>query len=304
MCTNETLLKIDNIISRINGTIKTFSPEFVFFKPTHQKLRHDKSEAAYFNNVDYYYGLFFERGDVFKRDILQKIQLYNLDYPMVKTGIDLIHDLRTFKSHTLDKSRPHDRRIINNVEKWYYTTVGSKTPTQSEIIQCSTELNEKALMILECIEACLTRIKVDSNYEAIIQNMVKINSNYFPDFAIEEKFSKAIREMQLSLDATALTKKYSNTIRGKMELLDNTDSEQREINLERCVEELLYTSKDIPCPLSATDIMGIYGISQGKNVGKLKQAAVAIFETDIFMTADEIAEKLIEKYPIGDYGGA
>lgn len=53
-----TIQMIEAEISEINGAIALLNPEFIYFKDTQQILRSDKTEAAYFNNIDYYYVLF------------------------------------------------------------------------------------------------------------------------------------------------------------------------------------------------------------------------------------------------------
>ena len=49
-----TIQMIEAEISEINGAIALLNPEFIYFKDTQQILRSDKTEAAYFNNIDYY----------------------------------------------------------------------------------------------------------------------------------------------------------------------------------------------------------------------------------------------------------
>ena len=48
-----TIQMIEEEISEINKVVKLLNPEFVYFKDTQQVLRSDKTEAAYFNNIDY-----------------------------------------------------------------------------------------------------------------------------------------------------------------------------------------------------------------------------------------------------------
>lgn len=50
------------MIKQINDMTKKMESNILFFSETHQKLRSDiENEAAYYVNIDYFYGLFFER---------------------------------------------------------------------------------------------------------------------------------------------------------------------------------------------------------------------------------------------------
>ena len=110
---------ISEMIDQINDAVKKMDSNIIFFSTTHQELRVDiESKVAYYVNIDYFYGLFFERCDIYKELIMQKISLFNLEYEKVKSSISLIHDLRTYKSHTLDKVKVHDKNVIERVKKW------------------------------------------------------------------------------------------------------------------------------------------------------------------------------------------
>ena len=53
---------ISDLINQINYTVNKMNKSLIFFSTTHQELRFDiENEAAYYVNVDYFYGLFFER---------------------------------------------------------------------------------------------------------------------------------------------------------------------------------------------------------------------------------------------------
>ena len=56
------LLIISEMIKQINDVTKKMESNILFFSETHQKLCSDiENEAAYYVNIDYFYGLFFER---------------------------------------------------------------------------------------------------------------------------------------------------------------------------------------------------------------------------------------------------
>ncbi|MGN0244670.1 MAG: hypothetical protein ACI4DK_01745 [Lachnospiraceae bacterium] len=93
--------------------MREIQPIYQYWK----ELRVDiENEAAYYVNIDYFYGLFFERCDIYREFIMQKVLLFNLEYEKVKTSMALIHDLRTYKSHTLDKVKAHDKEVIERIE--------------------------------------------------------------------------------------------------------------------------------------------------------------------------------------------
>lgn len=50
---------ISDLINQINYTVNKMNKSLIFFSTTHQELRFDiENEAAYYVNVDYFYGLF------------------------------------------------------------------------------------------------------------------------------------------------------------------------------------------------------------------------------------------------------
>ena len=53
------LLMISEKIKQINDAVNKMESSIVFFSATHQELRLDiEREAAYYVNIDYFYGLF------------------------------------------------------------------------------------------------------------------------------------------------------------------------------------------------------------------------------------------------------
>lgn len=93
---------ISEKISQISQEFYALDKRINFFSDTHQVIREDvENEGAFYNNIDFFYGLFYERCDVYRNYIMQKIQLYHLDYDNVKTAMELLHDLRTYKSHMI-----------------------------------------------------------------------------------------------------------------------------------------------------------------------------------------------------------
>ena len=55
---------ISEKIEQINELFCELDDGLVFFSDTHQQIREDiNNEGAYYNNIDYFYGLFYERCD-------------------------------------------------------------------------------------------------------------------------------------------------------------------------------------------------------------------------------------------------
>ena len=83
-------IKLSKILQKINSINDLFSrlnKELIFFSPTHQRLRCDiENEAAWLNNIDFYYGLFYERCDIYWDYIFQKVMVYGGDYEGLKEG--------------------------------------------------------------------------------------------------------------------------------------------------------------------------------------------------------------------------
>lgn len=287
------VLVIMEKIKQINDAINKMENSIVFFSETHQKLRPDiEKEGAYYVNIDYFYGLFYERCDIYINFIMQKIQLYNLEYEKIKVSISLIHDLRTYKSHTLDKRKLHDKEVIDRVEKWHFRLIGSKKISDENYIVCSKHLLELGNEILDAILSCIRRIEVDERKEYIIQEMLMLKDNYCPDFYIEHQFNEVMLGLELKADAHMLTKRYGKEIRTKMKLFSSLSEGERDKKVNLLLEQILF-SKDINiCPLGGEKIMLEFGLKPGPELGRLKRKAMELSQEDPYRSEAQILELL------------
>lgn len=284
---------ISEKIEQINELFCELDDRLVFFSDTHQQIREDiNNEGAYYNNIDYFYGLFYERCDMYKNIIMQKIQFYNLDYNTVKKSMNLLHDLRTYKSHTLDKNKNHDKLIIENVEKWYFQILGKKRVSLEDIELCSIELNKIICIIINSFIKCIEHIKSDQKRNKIIEEIIQAKNGYYPDYYIETLFKQVTDKLELPMDAYILTKKYAKSIRDKMKIYQPIRKEKAEEEIKLIMEEIIFSDKLGICPLSAEDIMKEFQLEPGKKLGKLKKMAIDLADKNLYITKDEILEEL------------
>lgn len=228
---------ISEKIEQINELFCELDDRLVFFSDTHQQIREDiNNEGAYYNNIDYFYGLFYERCDMYKNIIMQKIQFYNLDYNTVKKSMNLLHDLRTYKSHTLDKNKNHDKLIIENVEKWYFQILGKKRVSLEDIELCSIELNKIICIIINSFIKCIEHINSDQKRNKIIEEIIQAKNGYYPDYYIETLFKQVTDKLELPMDAYILTKKYAKSIRDKMKIYQPIRKEKAEEEIKLIME--------------------------------------------------------------------
>ena len=284
---------ISEKIEQINELFCELDDRLVFFSDTHQQIREDiNNEGAYYNNIDYFYGLFYERCDMYKNIIMQKIQFYNLDYNTVKKFMNLLHDLRTYKSHTLDKNKNHDKLIIENVEKWYFQILGKKRVSLEDIELCSIELNKIICIIINSFIKCIEHINSDQKRNKIIEEIIQAKNGYYPDYYIETLFKQVTDKLELPMDAYILTKKYAKSIRDKMKIYQPIRKEKAEEEIKLIMEEIIFSDKLGICPLSAEDIMKEFQLEPGKKLGKLKKMAIDLADKNLYITKDEILEEL------------
>lgn len=284
---------ISEKIEQINELFCELDDGLVFFSDTHQQIREDiNNEGTYYNNIDYFYGLFYERCDMYKNIIMQKIQFYNLDYNTVKKSMNLLHDLRTYKSHTLDKNKNHDKLIIENVEKWYFQILGKKRVSLEDIELCSIELNKIICIIINSFIKCIEHINSDQKRNKIIEEIIQAKNGYYPDYYIEILFKQVTDKLELPMDAYILTKKYAKSIRDKMKIYQPIRKEKAEEEIKLIMEEIIFSDKLGICPLSAEDIMKEFQLEPGKKLGKLKKMAIDLADKNLYITKDEILEEL------------
>lgn len=293
-----TIQMIEEEISEINKVVKLLNPEFVYFKDTQQVLRSDKTEAAYFNNIDYYYVLFIERDDVFSKFIEEKILLYKLDYQNVISYLEIIHDLRTYKSHRIDMNLQRERNIVNRVKKWYFEYVGTQNPSIEEKILCIPILNKMAYLILLNVHKCLERINKDSRRDSIIDEMKVVQEKYLPDYVIIEEAEKVIKNMQIQVDSYKFVKRFGSQIKKKMELYVNDSKETKIKILKLCIEDVLVKNKIGLCPLSYNRIKEVYQNRTEKELVDLKKRAAQISDDNMFLTAENILQILLKEIPL------
>ena len=266
-----------------------------FFSKTHQVFEENvEKELAFENNINYFYGLFFERCAIYKSFILQKIKLYKLDYDKVFLNINLIHSIRTYKNHTLNNNNKEDEKKIICVEEWHYNLTGSKEISDSKYsIERAIDLNSKADIILNSILKCVEKIDIDKERRNdIIEEMLILKREYLPDYIIEEYFNKTLNKVGIVLDAKKLTKIYGCKIREKIKL--NSENTKIE-NIELWIEDILFLEKIVCCPLGADRIMSEFGLEAGKEVGKLKEIAVKLYNKNKFLSEEELLNQLKER---------
>lgn len=293
-----TIQMIEAEISEINGAIALLNPEFIYFKNTQQILRSDKTEAAYFNNIDYYYVLFIERNDIFSKFIEEKILLYELDYKSVMGYLQIFHDLRTYKSHRIDMNLQRGKNIVKHVKKWYFDHVGTQNPSVEEKISCIPILDGMAYLILTNIHKCLEKINKDSRKISLISEMELVQKKYLPDYIIMEAAGKVIKNMQIQVDTYKFVKKFGAQIKKKMENRISTNKEERDEILKLCIENVLMENKIGLCPLSYNQIEEVYQGRTQKELGDLKKRAIQISDANMFLTAENILQILLKENPL------
>ena len=289
--------KIRKLEKIINDKFSHINAQFVYFKDTHLELRefgHD--EGDYYNNLSYFYSLFFERSDIYSGYIYQKINLYNLHYGSLKDGVSIIHDLRTYTNHSLDVNSSHDRIIINHTESWYFKITGNRKPSSNEYEMCLRNLECIVLDILNSIDVCIDMIIEDGRLKDIEAELLNIRDSYCPDCYIEKLFDEVLASLKINLNAHKLTKKYGHEIRSRIELYSFSNQEERKTKIKLRIEEIIFSNKLEECPLGATKIMEAFSIEPGKELGELKKEAIEIACDNRYLTEEEILSKLLTKH--------
>ena len=287
------------MVGQINSAFSELDETLLFFKPSHQRLRFDiTKEAAWLNNVDFYYGLFFERCDVWWDFVLQKDMTYGGNYECMQEGKEILHDLRTYKSHSLDANKQQNREIMDNAERWYYGVVGSKCYNETNVYLCSVECNKIVYDILTEIEKCVDSFLSDARRDRIVNELLRIRECYYPDYQIVKMLGYCIEKYELKyLNVQELAQKYGRKIREKAKLYCSADIETLDRQISLFIEEILFSEKIGICPLSGERIMEIYKIGPGELLGEIKRKAIDIAHEYLYISEQELLKKLMEFYP-------
>ena len=290
---------IQTQILEINCLFKQLDSSLIFFSCTHQSLRFDiTEEAAWQNNIDFFYGLLYERCDIYWNYIVQKMQIYNLNYQYIKEGRMVLHDLRTYKNHTLDRSNIQNKRIIDNVEKWYFKIIGDIKYDKKNIKKCADACNEMVIKILGEIIVCVNYIMNDIHKGQIVIELKRLKDHNYPDWYIEQMFNRCVSVLELqNINTHHLTERYGRDIREKAQIMDIKLLSDRDNYIMLYIEEIIFSERMCWCPLSAEKIMKEYNISPGRELGVLKQKAIELAYKNLYISEKELLDKLRELYP-------
>lgn len=299
MCKTIKPTDIDALVYNINDIFSAIMKGELFFEVTHAVLRDDiDNEASLYNNIDYYYGLFYERGYIYIDYLIQKMTVYSLDGNKVNKMLKLVHTLRTYKSHTLNRAKPHDNCIIEEAEAWYFVNAGDIHPEKGDVVAAEIALYNQVREVLNTILACVKSISSDSRKAIISAELLAVKEGSFPDYILEEICASVINKLEIKIDSYSFVKKYGSQIREKLRFMKIETEEAREHILSLCIEDILFSKELTLFPLSSDRIKEAYCIGNGKRLGELRRIAKDIYNENIFLNADELLAELIIKEPI------
>lgn len=231
-------------------------------------------ELAFYQAVTWLYAYYYEAGRVTFAYLTGRLQAYNLD----QTSAQLNHYkevrmLRTFLQHNLNlESRP-DLELQRSSENWLLSACGSAVPgNEMEWGDCLNRILADCETFLNTVSSCIRQIERDESLGAIVLQWSARLSRYHQKHEFENVVAIVVHDIgQDSLDPSAIVSRYydkwSSDLRSRLADYD-FEEEARKL-----VEQTLLNEHEPSLPITGEDIMKVFGIPPGREVGRLWRRA-------------------------------
>lgn len=292
----EEIQKTYTLIDRINKTTMLLLETIPFFEDEDNKqLTSTSNEAAFIYLVVFLYGLYFERGHVNIDFVIEKMQIYGTNTEKIENHKKLVHDLRTYLTHTIKKNK-HDQQIKNNCLTWYLEISGKTNLTDADYLKCIMVIMNGAIDMLTRIDECINSILQESEEDLafIKEEWIVKKSKDYPKYKLVEITSNLVQKMNLHIDATIFVEKNIQHIKGYIKICESCSLQILESNLKHKIQEMLLDREYLICPVTGGDIMNIFKV-EGKEIAPLHEKAKNIFQENPYIAKEELIEKLLQE---------
>lgn len=289
---DKALNQIENLSSEINEITKVLLPDTLFFEDvTLKEVKGPSEDSVFLHLVSHIYGLFFERSRINTPYIINQLDLVTENPAFADEFLKIIHNLRTYYSH-INKNNDRDHKIKMNCFMWFYEH-GIITPPPSQLEEwdkLNKILFDKAIELLNQMKKCVEFLVEDEYYDAD-EWLVKKKKD-IPDHKLIKLVDEVFETFSLvDLDSYQFVKKNGSKIKKKLETIDFSDFGELNRIVKKIIEQELFTSQDIPCPVSGEDLK-LYFDVEGKELGILKRKAIELHQEDIYRSKDDIINLL------------
>lgn len=253
-------------------------------------------ELGLLRTVSWFYVLYYEAGKVNIDFLNERLSTYNLDIDeKVSHHLHIVQQLRTFFQHNLNLSKPHDRKIQEDCERWFQNQCKTYEPREDGHWQnCLIGFLDEAHSFFVALQKCIHYIEQDESREQILHDWEFRRKRYHPPHEFDELISIVAADMgRDALDAVRLRRRFYDKWIRELELLQG--DYYFEIEARKLIEHVLLYETTAVLPITGDNIMQEFNIPPGRQVGQMLELARNLYNADPYLSRNDLLEKLREQ---------
>ena len=235
-------------------------------------------ELAFYQTVSWLYVLYMETGRVSLQFIMEHFPTYRLDVEKIQVRhYELIRKLRTYLQHNLNLSSTTDFQTQRTCEEWFSVHCGSSVPSQDKDWHyCVIAILRGSAAFLEKTIVCVREMEKDESKGMIVGQWSARISRYHPKYEFDRIAAQVAHDIgQDWIDVPQFVERHYD--KWSRDLQSRSEDYGFEVEARRLIERTLLSDNDPPLPISGTDVMNIFGIPPGPEVGRMLSRAKAIY---------------------------
>lgn len=263
---DENLQNIRRCEDKINTIFMEISSDVLvrpFFLPDDPPILGGMPELKFRKMISYLYKLLIERCNGNLKILKEFSFKFDGKNESTFVVVDTVHGFRTMFEHYL---LPEDKHSINIKRKcmiWYRGVLSKNCPQNDEDWDvCFDSLSREVMSCLENAAGILSELRDKEDSYIYEQWAVRQKRNIPRNKKIS--FLEDIKKRYaLSYDSKMLYQKYQSRIDDVLNLLDyNVPVEDIDQCIYNCLETLVLSIKEFPCPLSGKEVEDKYNIHE------------------------------------------
>lgn len=288
------IININSIILEINQLTSQNIGAFHFFEDIQEKDNTPSSfESQFWELVIYLYGVYFERSRInmdFVINFLEDEELF-----FTKQHKITIHSLRTYYTHNLSKNE-RNKKVKKTCLNWLLGKNLFDFPSEENDWKIlSEEIHNETSKTLNIIKRRLESLIADADFNFILNEWIIKKNKDYPDYKLVEFCATICKNYSLNLDPDIFIKTHNSKIREKLSIALIEDQKSFDNFLNQIIEELIFTSNQLPCPIVWDDIVEHFN-AEVKLLGEIKKFAITLSSNDPYTNKEKIIEKLRSQY--------
>lgn len=288
------MLGVENSFKRVQEKMRNVNASmtdltegnvFTFFDSVHLKVNFTSAEASLMQIVSFFYIVLHEGTSKENYNfITDKLKAYKGNADLLRSFKKLIHSLRTVQQHNVDIEKSEDKQKIYSYEEWLFASTGKVDNLSVEDWKaCCVDLISRFESVLDEIKNAMDMIKsLDKEFlEVVIEDWGSKINNTYPIWRFKTLCITVFKNFGFeSLDTDKFCNQYYEQWLREFKQLKNFDfSDYATRMIER---DFLsnYKEKNLPLPISGTDVISYFDIPPGPLVKEIMLSAQMIYSAN------------------------